>query len=336
MRHRGTQKLTMIYVIADFSSDLTRFIFEGLHRTDVRLVQYSSKTKGLAQKIRRWLESFFPVVPLNLYGSADLMQLSKDITPQDVVILFSVMNAKDLRLLHKYVGRGRIFSFLWNPVVEFRGKKFRIAQRLRAIRKVSDHVTTFDAQDAQTYGFTLLPQPFRHVALPATASAAMDYDFCFIGMDKGRLPFLMRFKTLAEQNGYRCFFRIVPDRGAVYSAEERTFLSHASLTYAENLEYVARSRCLLEIVQHNQFGSTMRGVEALFFHRKIITTSPLARQEPGFDARRVLVLDGTDPAGAHIDMARIASFMDTPLGPPDDQALQAHEINHWLQHFQSP
>ena len=80
----------------------------------------------------------------------------------------------------------------------------------------------------------------------------------------------------------------------------------------------------------------MRGVEALFFHRKIITTSPLARQEPGFDARRVLVLDGTDPAGAHIDMARIASFMDTPLGPPDDQALQAHEINHWLQHFQSP
>ena len=102
----------MIYVIADFSSDLTRFIFEGLHRTDVRLVQYSSKTKGLAQKIRRWLESFFPVVPLNLYGSADLMQLAKDITPQDVVILFSVMNAKDLRLLHKYVGRGRIFSFL--------------------------------------------------------------------------------------------------------------------------------------------------------------------------------------------------------------------------------
>ena len=132
--------------------------------------------------------------------------------------------------------------------MEFRGKKFRIAQRLRAIRKVSDHVTTFDAQDAQTYGFTLLPQPFRHVALPATASAAMDYDFCFIGMDKGRLPFLMRFKTLAEQNGYRCFFRIVPDRGGVYSAEERTFLSHASLTYAENLEYVARSRCLLEIV----------------------------------------------------------------------------------------
>ena len=61
-----------------------------------------------------------------------------------------------------------------------------------------------------------------------------------------------------------------------------------------------------------------------------------ARQEPGFDARRVLVLDGTDPDGAHIDMARIASFMDTPLGPPDDQALQAHEINHWLQHFQSP
>lgn len=326
------QRFLMIYVITDFDADLTHFIFEGVQRDDVRLVHYPAKVQGVGQKIRRWLEAIFPVVPLNIYGPADFINAAKGITQQDVVVLFSIMNAKDLQLLKKHLKRSTIYLFLWNPVVEFSGNKARTMQRLKAIRAVSDHVTTFDAQDARNYGFSLLPQPFRYITPQENADEAMDYDFCFIGMDKGRLPFLMRFKILAEQMGFRCFFRIVPDKGVAYSDEERAFLCDGFLSYEDNLRHVARSRCLLEIVQHNQFGSTMRSVEALFFNKKIITTNPSAREEPGFDDRRVLVLDGGH-AEAKLDMRDISAFMQRPLGSPGTQAMQAHEINQWLNHF---
>lgn len=323
----------MIYVITDFDADLSHFIFEGVQRNDVRLIHYPARAHGIGQKIRRWLEAVFPKKPLNLYASADFIHLTKGIKKHDVAVLFSIANTKDLRLIKKYLPHCKIYLFLWNPVIEYNGNKAKAIQRLNAIKSISDHVMTFDAQDARNYEFSLIPQPFRHVAPQDNTSGTIDYDFFFIGTDKGRLPFLARFKSLAEQMGFRCLFRIVPDKGVIYSSQEQALLCNEFLSYTDNLKYVARSRCLLEIVQHNQFGSTMRSVEALFFNKKIITTNPSAREEPGFDERRVLVIDKEVHAASTPDMQAIFAFMQKPLGPPSQEAIQAHEINQWLNHF---
>lgn len=326
----------MIYVVADLGTDLTSFIFEGIQRNDVRLVHYPATVKGMGSKICRWLDACFPVVPLNIYPRPDFAALTNGISEQDVVVLFSIMNPKDLQLLKKHFKRNRICLFLWNPIIEVNGDKVRAIRRLNTIQAVSDCVMTFDAQDAQKYGFSLLPQPFRHVVSQEESGETMDHDFCFIGMDKGRLPFLMRFKRLAEQVGFRCFFHITPDKGVDYRAEERVFLSNDYLSYSQNLSYVARSRCLLEVTQRNQLGATMRSVEALFFNKKIITSRLSACEESGFDDRRVLILREGGDSDVYLDMQSVCDFMAKPLGSPDTQAMQVHEINQWLNNFTSP
>lgn len=323
----------MIYIIADLNADLTQFIMKGIQRKDVVLVHYPAKTNGIVQKIRRGLESIIPKIPCFIYCPNGLAQWRKRIIRDDHVLLFSIMNPKDLWILRKYLNTKNVHLYLWNPIMETGGNPTRSEQRLQAIQATtSGRVLTFDAQDAQDYGFSLVPQPFRHMASPSDPAETIDYDFCFIGIDKGRLPFLKKFKLEAEKNGFRCFFHIIPEKDRAYSSEDQKFLCTDYLSYADNLRHAARSNCLLEIVQAHQVGGTMRGVEALFLHKKLITTRSLARREPGFDDRRVLVLDSDSTAEMAIPMEAIRAFMAKPLGAQDEASLQAHEINAWLDH----
>lgn len=322
----------MLYIISNFESALTQYIFAGLQRDDVQLVQYHSKPASPIGKFSRWIEVQLPKRRLDWYYPAVLRAQLDGIGPGDSVLIFALGNTKDMALLGKYLRGKKVHAFLWNPVLEHNTPqgKAKALERLAAIRSLTPSIYSFDRADVAQYSLNYAPQPFRHVE-PVDAPQAVELpqtDFFFLGYDKGRLPLLMRVKQAADMLGLTCHFHILPDAGKTYSAAEQAMLSTGYLSYAENMAFSQRARCLIDIVQATQSGATMRSVEALFLNKKLLTTRLLAVQEPDYDPGRTMVLD---PEG--IDSQALLRFMQSPLVPASDAIRDEHEINTWLNRF---
>lgn len=336
----------MLHILSNFESPLTQFIFSGLHRADVRLIQYQTKSASLKGKLARWLEVQLPHQRLDWYYPTALIKQLDAIAPSDSVLIFAMGNTKDIRLLRKYLRGHNVHVFLWNPVIEHASAEgvAKALQRLEAIQALTSQIYSFDTTDVERYGLRYAPQPFRAIEAPKTppvqaatspvqaskpsTDADASVDFFFLGYDKGRLPFLTQFKQAAEAAGMRCHFHIIADPGKTYSADEQALLSTGYLSYADNIAQSQRARCLIDSVQATQSGATMRGVEALFLGKKLITTREQAIHEPDFNPTRTLRVrhDG-------MDMHAITAFLHTPLEPAPEALLREHEINTWLDRF---
>ncbi|THJ36371.1 hypothetical protein E8K88_00215 [Lampropedia aestuarii] len=323
----------MLYIISNFESALTQFIFAGLQRDDVRLIQYHSKPATLAGKLTRWLEVQFPKRRLDWYYPAALRAQLDGIGPGDSVLIFALGNTKDMVLLGKYLHGKQVHAFLWNPVLEHNTPQgiAKALERLTAIEQLTPSIYSFDRADVAQYGLLYAPQPFRHMEAGDAPAAAQSppTDFFFLGYDKGRLPLLMRLKQAADTLGLSCHFHILPDAGKTYSAAEQAMLSTGYLSYADNMALSQRARCLIDIVQATQSGATMRSVEALFLNKKLITTRQLALQEPDYNPSRTLVVDSSTA----IDCQALLHFMQSPFVPASDAIRTEHEINTWLNRF---
>lgn len=324
----------MLYILSNFESALTQFIFSGLQREDTCLIQYDSKPASLRAKLTRWLEAQLPSKRLDWYYPKTLIAQLDALGPADSLLIFAMGNTKDIDLLRKYLHGKNVSVFLWNPVLEHSSAKgiAKAMQRLAAIQRLTNQIYSFDHSDVQAYGLRYAPQPFRSMAAPAThplpGQAEGLVDFFFLGYDKGRLAFLTQFKHAAKAAGLSCHFHILADPGKTYLPHEQAMLSTGYLSYADNIAQSQRARCLLDIVQANQSGATMRGVEALFLNKKLITTRQQAQHEPDFNPTRTLVMQPE-----HIDMAAVQQFLQSPYEPASEALLREHEINTWLQRY---
>lgn len=314
----------MLYVLSDFQAELPKFIFSGLQRTDVRLIDFSSKPKGLINKAKRRLEHYMPHTRLDLYLPKTLREVLDQVTPNDLVLLFNLTNLRDVTILRKHLRSRHISEFLWDPVLKHNGADTREEKRLAALFRLTHKVATFDPDDAKKYKLQLVPAPYRNLAASSTAASV---DFYFLGQDKGRLDFLLDFKQAVTQHAMACHFHIVPDRNTHYTPEQLEQTQPHWIPYAENLTHIQQSRCLLEVVQHTQSGATLRSMEALFGNCKLITNRLAARQDPHFDPSRTYVLDGpVNPQALH-------DFLASPIQPASAAAMSPHEINTWVENF---
>lgn len=325
----------MLYVISDFSSDLTAYIFSTVSSEHVRLIDYKTKPTSQCKAIAKVIEVKLPSLRLDWYFSSALLAQLNAIGPDDYVLIFAMGNLKDTTILRKYLRKNQTRVFLWNPVHEHTtpAAQAKELQRLAGLQALSARVYTFDHHDAAQFQLGFAPQPFSHglnTGSQAMAAPPEDIDFYFLGVDKGRLPFLLRLHALASQLGLRCFFYVIPDKDKTYSPEAQPFLHSQYMDYAQNLDYVKRAKCLLEVVQPTQTGATMRTVEALFLNKKLITTRQCSTQESSYDPSRTCLVDD------EVSLDTLRDFMARPMVPPSEGQINAHEINHWLAQFCQP
>lgn len=314
----------MLYVISDFQAELPQFIFNALKRNDVRLIDFSSKPKGLINKAKRRIEHYMPNTRLDIYFSKELREAQEKINKDDSVLLFNLTNIRDVTILRKYLKSQNISEFLWDPVLKHNGSDASEEMRIATLSKLTDRVATFDPDDAKKYKLQLVPAPYR--SLPAS-SVSRSIDFYFLGFDKGRMDFLLDFKKNVGRSGMSCHFHIMPDGHTHYTPEQLEHTKDHWISYAQNLANLQQSRCVLEVVQHTQSGATLRSMEALFGNYKLITTRLSARNDPYFHPSRVYVLDGP------INPQLLKDFLETPIEPASMELTSPHEINTWVENF---
>ncbi len=144
---------------------------------------------------------------------------------------------------------------------------------------------SFDRKDAEHFGIG-----YRH--LPYSGKIAIrqedpQYDTLFLGVDKGRGSEIKEAASLLEKCGLNAKIMVV-------NSSNPQFQIPAYIHYPEYLEYVAKSKSILELNIPGQTSCTLRFLESLFLKKKLITNNQQIIADPYYDADNVFILGRDD------------------------------------------
>lgn len=160
----------------------------------------------------------------------------------------------------------RYYLYMVDSVNTYKGKS------IKAYLSESSLFTciySFDPKDCEKYNFKLLLQPLTYFDLPKTNIKS---DIYFLGRPKGRLDLLVQLAEYCTDKIHLDFKIISNDEKEKAFLMERGWLSDY-VQYKDNLNYLNESNVILELVQENQTGNTLRYQEAIMYNKKLLTNN---------------------------------------------------------------
>lgn len=193
---------------------------------------------------------------------------------------------KFLRYLKRRYKKSKFCFIFSNPVSEYN------LEKVKAMDNYYNAIITFFKKDAEQYNFLFCEyQPFQ---VPKIEKKAYPYsDVFFIGSNKGRLSDILKIYKQLTDAGLICDFYIVgvPLEEQKYQDE---IIYNKKLTYDEVLNKVYSTSCILEILQGNASYMSIRTVEAMQYHKKLLTTSMACRNQKFYNSQIIQIISNED------------------------------------------
>ena len=222
-----------------------------------------------AEPLNRYFE--LPLKSIWFHKVVDESKFEKD--DEIVFILYEsfhmTYSRKLIRHYKKRYKNTKFYFFFTNPVGKYN------FTRLQKIKDLLDGVYSFNKEDVIKYNYNFLEtDPFL---LPPQNDYEPKTDVFFVGSDKGRLPILVNLFEKLSNLGLVCDFWItdVPEDKQKYSD---TIHYNQRISYEEVLQRVAKTRCVLEVLQEGKSYTSIRTLEALQYHKKILTMNASVKE----------------------------------------------------------
>lgn len=233
----------------------------------------------------------------------------------DTVVVFDVI--KNYHFLCKKIEAlvnedSKLILYLWNPISRSNDYK-NISKRWKKC--------SFSKKDAEIIeGFFVDSFYANSNILPFKI---INYDFFFVGLDKGRMDLIEKLSSKFRSQGYKCKFLVVDNIKRMFNKKYV-----ARIPYDKVRAYISESRCLLDIVQEGQTGCTQRVFEALFNRKKLLTNMSSIKHSEIYNPNNIFIL-GED------DLASLKIFMDKPFIDYPKEVLYRYTFSGWLQRINS-
>lgn len=290
------------------------YILEGLDRNHCDHILLEIKKRHNLQWILATLqlERYF----LNCFFSQETIDALAKIEEADRVILIDDKHQQILKALIAAMPKGVERNlFYWTPISQMYKKYSLSVARRRVMSKAKlFKIYGFDEGDRRFYD-ELIPHSsfYRYVKEEERMSVEeFESDFFFIGYDKGRTEMLQQLSKQIEKQGMSFNCIVLQRREPGYS-------------YRETLEMMQKSKCVVDVTL-NQRGISLRPLEALYFHRKLLTNNVYVKEEPLYHPDNVFIL-GED----NIDSLK--TFLNKPLHDMPSSVFDYYDINNWVRRF---
>lgn len=230
----------------------------------------------------------------------------------EVIIVYVQKNSAALL---KYISANkqpyqRIIAWYWNPICQ--------CLHPDKIRNLDCELWSFDPADCQEFNLNFnTTYYFSNLKLPSILKKSVNVFFC--GLNKGRRQMLEDIKLRFERIGITYVFHVIDEKAPVSQQLPR-------LTYQEYLEHLASSDAILDVLQDGQEGMTLRVMEALFHHKKLITTQKAIMKAEFYHPDNIFVI-GED------SWAEIKNFLDRPLHSVSKEIVEKYDFSMWIQRF---
>lgn len=157
-----------------------------------------------------------------------------------------------------------------------------------------DVVFAFDPEDAKKYGFSYSPLIYDADPNYKREEKESKEDLVFyVGQAKDRLPGLLSCFEKLKQLGIKTDFHIanVKEEDIKYSDE---IIYNKFMTYAECVDSIQKATCLIDVIQGESTGLTIKTCEAVCYDKKLITTNKHVVEYPFYDPRYIRVVESPD------------------------------------------
>lgn len=235
---------------------------------------------------------------LNYYRSIISQNKDKD---YDYIFIVKGEATSDrvVELLRRAYPKAQFILYLWDSVKNIPDGENKLS--------LYDRVLTFDPEDAERYGLILRPLFYsKDYEIPSVSKSDYRYDVAFIGTAHTIRPRVV--KQLAQQcdqrgKGSFCYLflpnRIVYLYNKVLNSDYRNVkkkdIHFDALTPAEIQSVYDETRCILDVESSAQRGLTMRTIEMIGSHKKLITTNKTVEKYDFYNKNNICIVDRENP-----------------------------------------
>ncbi|WP_277903473.1 lipopolysaccharide biosynthesis protein [Enterococcus lactis] len=234
----------------------------------------------------------------------------------ELLILNSHFFSKSvIKYVNKYYPHVRIIIWYSNPV--------SVDTPIDFFDGLNCEIWSFDKKDVERFYLNYNNQ-FIDTSSLKVVSHEKKYksELCFIGIDKGRLTYLTELQTFFKEVGIDSMIYIVDSSRNSSS----TYQYEKPLSYQEVINYEGNSKAILDIVQENQTGLSLRPIESIFLGVKLITNNNMVKYQDFYNEQNCFLL-------TERPLSELKQFLNTPYIPVPDKILEKYTLKNWINNF---
>ena len=277
----------MKYVVLSAGQEWNDYCWEGVVSNNDRVLYINNLFPKFLERL--WRRKLFRtpfLLKVLWYPVIKRMLKISQITTTLIVydwslITFSLMIVEMLK--KEYCNLNIVYVFT-NFVKVSGAKTYGLLEKLK---DYYDAVFAFDPADSVKLGFEYSRLVYEPNA-SRLSSDVIEYDLFYVGQAKDRYPKLIEIFKNATSQSLRCKFFITG-----ISQENRyihpDIIYNSPLSYSEVLTYINKSHCLVDAVQGDSTGMTIKTSEAIFWNKKLITTNECITKEKYYKPSNICV-----------------------------------------------
>lgn len=276
------------------------------------------KNVSLAMKLFRKLHIIFGLPGFSMWFDNWKFSINSYDT---IIIQDSTLIEPVVRYIRKKNKNIRIIVWYWNPV----------AKSINPGRFVDCNVEiwSFDEDDCKKHNLMYNTQYYFNDVEINTSE--IKQDVFFVGGDKGRIEDLIKFQKIISQIHISSYFHITSGAGSFHGAlfsKNKKFSDYykQKISYDEVLEYIGKSKAILDYVSEGQTGLTIRPLEALFFRKKLITNDVSIIDRDFYERKNIFVI-GKD------DINELPLFLSEPFMDVEKNIRDKYDFKEWMERF---
>lgn len=302
----------MVYIFSTFDSDMFHYVFDSIEEP-VKIMTYpdskneNSKVRKLAHVL--WRTGVF--IKWDFFGK-EFNDIVENITVEDKVIFYASFPEHILNVF-PHLKKG-VKSSIW--IWDILDTKPFLRDKLDVLRKLNIPINTFDPQEAVKYNLTYIPQVynFKHPRVLDPENAIIESCDCyylgFVNTDY-RKRIIEEVSSLFLQHGLTFYQHSVNKGGCSY------------ISYLQNLDNLTQCKVLLELNNEGQSGPTMRAMEALSYHKKLITNNKYIRSFDFYNKNNIFILGEDNPD-------KLREFICSPYVDVPFEIIDKYDVNSWI------
>lgn len=175
--------------------------------------------------------------------------------------------------------------------------KHTAAMELGYLHKLNDWydvIYAFDPEDSKKYGFAYSPLIYdADPAYDKKSKESKENIVFYVGQAKDRLSGLLSCFEELKELGIKTDFHIANVKEAdIKYANEITY--NQFMTYDQCVDSIQRATCLIDVIQGESTGLTIKTCEAVCYDKKLITTNKHVKEYPFYDSRYIRIVESPD------------------------------------------
>lgn len=294
----------------NFDKMMTMF---ELNSTESKLEHVAMfKHNSLIHRILRNLGSLFTKIEIN-----DVFK--KNLQEYDALIIFeSVVKNHFISYIRKRNPNLRIIIYFRNQFSD--SKKRNIS--LKILKKLNVEFWSYNRQDCLNLNFKYNNQFWNTEYYSMIEEPSFKYDCVFCGKTKNRISSILELYNLCSLYGLNDYIYLVPKSD--YDFDRNT--ENKYMDYLEYLNKIMQSKAIVDLVCADNYGLTIRPLEAQFLQKKLITNYSEIKEYDFYDKENIFILGEDDPE-------EFIEFINTDFKKIDDEVLKKYDFKNWLGKF---